>query len=379
MYYYNRRRKGLYLAAETGHVGVSYNQWHDMATDDFSVGVLFFTWDTISNVGTWKTLISKYDSSGGVTLHGKTGWGVFYDADNERLVVAINDGSSVQGVCYTAAGSFPMAGLTDAANEVADESPTYWATAFVVVERGVGCTVYKNGVALANAADTTGNIVGDIDDASSTVKIGGDPNAANTYMKGMISSLYLFRSFAPGADWVYDWHWRQWFLMPRSVWAVDQWTTIWNWEDGYYGEILTKHPSYAYNVWQENYEQVTGTPYGSVSRTNYFPFRVGIFMPDNFQPGIERGYLPLDAKIRAQDGTMKLYRGGSKQRLFASFVSDSLLQRYFLEGAFLSRSILTISENPDKVAGFHGFFTAPPQFREIYPGVYRYALELEEI
>lgn len=339
--------KGIQLD-ESHYISYAHHADFDLGTADFSMGCIFYCNSTIGNKTVGKIILHK----GPYSLNSDTGYNLAYFADNEKMVLTINDGDATASQASTANSSFP------------DDT---WHYLWVNVDRNVGTTFYKNGAVLSTAADNTTSASNTLN-ASEGLVIGGF-TGQNAYWKGYLSGIYLCPGFLPSATWIQTWYYRMKYCFPRI--PPYPHSTVWSFSNRLHGET--------YDAYETTTVQDPIYSSGDATYTAYYPLELDLTLTDNYGLNFERGFIQLDSILRSIDGTAKYYEVGSKQRCLLSFTSNSIEQRYFVEGIWAARATLDIYLDSSSQLEFRGFMIEPPTIIEIVPNIWQYGLEIEEI
>lgn len=339
--------KGIQLD-ETHLITYAHHSSLDLGTADFSMGLAFYSNSTVGNKGTLKILIHK----GPYSLATDTGYDLSYDATNEKLVLTINDGDGSAAVASTANAS------------LADDT---WHIVWVNVDRNVGTSFYLNGAVISTSSDTTTNSQSTMN-ASESLVVGGF-TGQNAYLKGYVSGIHLCPGFLPSATWVRDWYYRMKYCFPRLPPYLG--STVWTFPNSLNATT--------YNAYETILTQTGTYSSGTATYSSYYPLTIDYTLVDNYALNFERGFVQLDTLLRSIDGTAKYYEGGTKQRLNLTFTSNTVEQRYFVEGIWALRGTLEIYLDASLQLECRGFLTSPPNIVEIIPGIWQYGLEIEEI
>lgn len=339
--------KGIQLD-ESHYITYAHHADFDLGTADFSLGFIFKCDSTVGNKTVGKVILHK----GPYSLNSDTGYDVAYFADNEKLILTINDGDVTASQASTANASF------------ADDT---WHYVWINVDRNVGTTFYKDGVAISTSSDNTTGAQNTLNAAEDLV-IGGF-TGQTAYLKGYLSGIHLCPGFLPSADWVLRWYYRMKYIYPRL--PVYENATVWPFTNTL--DALT------YDAYESTTTQTGTYSAGDPTFSAYYPSVIDYTLTDNYGLNFERGFIQLDTIQRSIDGTAKYYETGTKQRCLFSFTSNSIEQRYFIEGIWVARATLNLYLDANSQMEFRGFIIEPPNIIEIVPNVWQYQIELEEI
>ncbi len=276
-------------------------------------------------------------AKGTLTLANASGWHWYYKPASRRLGLRLNDGGATPLTVETPDNALPALGNRP------------WPA--IKVDRGGDQVRF-----LVDGADVGGGsiaaIAGSLNN-SELFRVGGYDAATHCH-QGLLEFLRVDLGRLLPAVW-YEQEWdRLRYGWPRPQMDEDiDFLAYWG-----FGEILADLSDSAFTlVWQGGGDPayVTGWP-GSEGPIEYL-------FEENFQRDHETGFLDLDARQRAEDGSQSGYAGARKLFYRLPFKLIPRSQRIVLDAAWASPDLVAFYADADLPRTFWGRVQTPPNWK----------------